>query len=113
MLLTVARDLRPQRRSPNRLGRCSGDGSYPSSVADSCRRTACLTIDAPLPVPKVSNYVQLTHDGQPKALVGTDGSRLYLGFARPTVYNHHRHHADVCLGGEPVRIPASSKPFSL
>ena len=41
----------------------------------------------PLPVPKVSNYVQLTHDGQPKALVGTDGSRLYLGFARPTVYN--------------------------
>jgi Tol biopolymer transport system component len=32
----------------------------------------------PLPVPKVSNYVQLTHDGAPKLLVGTDGSRLYL-----------------------------------
>jgi len=32
----------------------------------------------PLPVPKVSNYVQLTHDGQQKYLVGTDGSRLYL-----------------------------------
>ena len=32
----------------------------------------------PLPVPKVSNYVQLTHDGEPKQLVGTDGSRLYL-----------------------------------
>jgi hypothetical protein len=30
-------------------------------------------------VPKVSNYVQLTHDGQPKWLVGTDDSRLYLG----------------------------------
>jgi eukaryotic-like serine/threonine-protein kinase len=28
--------------------------------------------------PKVSNYVQLTHDGQPKQLIGTDGSRLYL-----------------------------------
>jgi Tol biopolymer transport system component len=26
----------------------------------------------------VSNYVQLTHDGQPKQLLGTDGSRLYL-----------------------------------
>ncbi len=29
--------------------------------------------------PKASNYVQLTHDGQPKGLIGTNGSRLYLG----------------------------------
>lgn len=28
--------------------------------------------------PTVSNYVQLTHDGQPKGLRATDGSRLYL-----------------------------------
>jgi eukaryotic-like serine/threonine-protein kinase len=33
----------------------------------------------PAPVPRVANYVQLTHDGQPKSLIGTDGSRLYLG----------------------------------
>jgi Tol biopolymer transport system component len=33
----------------------------------------------PAPAPKISNYVQLTHDGLPKALVGSDGSRLYLG----------------------------------
>ncbi len=33
----------------------------------------------PAAVPKVSNYVQLSHDGQPKSLIGTDGSRLYLG----------------------------------
>ena len=32
----------------------------------------------PAGVPKVSNYVQLTHDGQPKFLVGTEGSRLFL-----------------------------------
>ncbi len=32
----------------------------------------------PAAVPKVSNYVQLTHDGQPKFLVGTEGSRLFL-----------------------------------
>ena len=32
----------------------------------------------PLPPPSVSGYVQLTHDGLPKNLVGTDGSRLYL-----------------------------------
>jgi hypothetical protein len=30
------------------------------------------------PAPTVSNYVQLTHDGQPKSLIGTDGARLYM-----------------------------------
>ena len=61
------------------------------------------------PVPKVSNYVQLTHDGLPKALIGTDGSRLYLGFGRPTVFNVSSGIMQVSAsGGEPVRIPASS-----
>ena len=32
----------------------------------------------PTPVPRVANYVQLTHDGLQKSLIGTDGSRLYL-----------------------------------
>ncbi len=32
----------------------------------------------PLPPPKVSGYVQITHDGLGKGLVGTDGARLYL-----------------------------------
>ena len=32
----------------------------------------------PLPPPKVSGYVPVTHDGGPKYLVGTDGARLYL-----------------------------------
>ena len=62
----------------------------------------------PLPVPKVSNYVQLTHDGQPKALVGTDGPRLYLGFARPTNYNTTGIFQMSSSGGTPVEIPATS-----
>jgi Tol biopolymer transport system component len=33
---------------------------------------------SPVTPPKVSNYIQLTHDGQPKQLLGTDGPRLYL-----------------------------------
>ena len=42
----------------------------------------------PLPSPSVSDYVQITHDGIPKSLRGTDGSRLYLeevgpGFTAP------------------------------
>jgi eukaryotic-like serine/threonine-protein kinase len=32
----------------------------------------------PLPVPKVSGYVPVTHDGNRKDLVGTDGIRLYF-----------------------------------
>ena len=32
----------------------------------------------PPAVPRLSNYVQLTKDGLPKGIVGTDGSRLYL-----------------------------------
>jgi eukaryotic-like serine/threonine-protein kinase len=31
----------------------------------------------PLPMPRVTSYKQLTHDGRSKELVGTDGSRLY------------------------------------
>ncbi len=42
----------------------------------------------PLPPPSLSDYVQITHDGIPKSLMGTDGSRLYLeevgpGFTTP------------------------------
>jgi serine/threonine protein kinase/Tol biopolymer transport system component len=35
----------------------------------------------PAALPKVSNYIQLTHDGQPKDLVGTEASRLFLYLA--------------------------------
>ena len=64
----------------------------------------------PLPVAKVSNYVQLSHDGQPKALVGTDGSRLYLGFARTITYSATIGIMEMSVsGGDPVRIPAISK----
>jgi eukaryotic-like serine/threonine-protein kinase len=37
----------------------------------------------PLPPPSVSGYLQLTDDGVPKGLVGTDGSRLYLDEHEP------------------------------
>jgi Tol biopolymer transport system component len=40
----------------------------------------------PLSAPKVSNYVQLTHDGLPKQLVGTDGSRLYFRVGDRTLW---------------------------
>jgi eukaryotic-like serine/threonine-protein kinase len=64
---------------------------------------------APLPVPKAANYVQLTHDGLPKALVGTDGSRLYLGFARTITYSATTGIMQMSVSvGEPVRVPTAS-----
>ncbi len=55
----------------------------------------------PPALPKVSNYVQLTHDGQPKQLVGTDGSRLYLYLSG----SKYQGLAEMSLtGGEPRKI---------
>ncbi len=56
----------------------------------------------PLPPPKVSGYVPVTHDGSQKDLVGTDGARLYfneyaaagLGIAQVSG-----------SGGEAARVP--------
>jgi len=65
----------------------------------------------PLPSPKVSGYVQITHDAYPKFLVGTDGSRLYLqeqapGFSFPLAQVS-------AAGGQVAPIAASSSTLSL
>ena len=53
------------------------------------------------PVPRVSNFVQLTHDGLQKSLIGTDGSRLFL-----TVVNSGVEDATAIpvTGGEAAKI---------
>jgi Tol biopolymer transport system component len=53
-------------------------------------------------VPRVANYVQLTHDGLSKALVGTDGSRLYLRLGSDVSVGIG---AIAPTGGELTRIP--------
>ena len=66
----------------------------------------------PAPAPKVSNYVQLTHDGQPKSLIGTDGSRLYLGVGVGSSGSLAFHGvAEMSVsGGEPRKIPIMPSP---
>ncbi len=51
----------------------------------------------PEAVPAVSNYVQLTHDGLQKSLIGTDGARLYLSIVTSAV---QRTTAVAVSGGE-------------
>ncbi len=57
----------------------------------------------PLPPPKVSGYVPVTHDGIPKILFGTDGARLYFN-----EYRAGRIAQVASSGGEvaPVDTPA-------
>ena len=59
----------------------------------------------PSPVPKVSGYVQLTHDGEQKQLVGTDGSRLYFNVGRSTSAGIAQVSS---TGGETARIATPS-----
>jgi serine/threonine protein kinase/Tol biopolymer transport system component len=61
----------------------------------------------PEPAPRVSHYVQLTHDGHTKQLVGSDGLRLY--------FNEDISESDApsiaavsVTGGESSKIPARS-----
>jgi Tol biopolymer transport system component len=64
----------------------------------------------PLPLPKVSGYVPVTHDGNFKILVGTDGARLYfneftsagLGVAQVS-----------SSGGEVARVPVPATTTAL
>jgi eukaryotic-like serine/threonine-protein kinase len=56
--------------------------------------------------PHVANYVQLTHEGQPKSLIGTDGTRLYLslGEEREGSFRSRGVAQMSIAGGEPVRL---------
>ena len=61
----------------------------------------------PQPVPKVSNYVQLTRDGKQKQLVGADGSRIYLLIS----VSEHQGLAELSTdGGEPKELPIMPAP---
>ena len=57
--------------------------------------------------PKVSNYVQLTHDGQQKTLIGTDGARLYLNLGEVRAGSFALHGlAELSVsGGELKKVP--------
>ncbi len=56
----------------------------------------------PAPMPKLSNFVQLTHDGEAKGIVGTEGSRLYLLL----IGRDYTGMAEMSAsGGDPKRLP--------
>jgi eukaryotic-like serine/threonine-protein kinase len=64
----------------------------------------------PSPVPKVSGYVQITHDGEPKQLVGTDGSRLYFNAGTSTSQGIGQVSS---TGGEAARVGTPSAAYML
>ena len=61
----------------------------------------------PLPLPRVSDYTQITHDGRTKILAGLDGSRLYFELASPNRI------AQVGInGGEIAYLPSPTPAIS-
>ena len=64
----------------------------------------------PAPSPQVANYVQLTHDGQAKSLIDTDGTRLYLGSGAGNSASLAMHGiAEISVvGGQPQKIDGMS-----
>ena len=66
----------------------------------------------PAAVPKVANYVQLTHDGQQKSLIATDGARIYLdlGEGRAGSFASHGIAEMSVSGGEPRKLSLAPSP---
>jgi Tol biopolymer transport system component len=76
------------------------------ALAVACAAVLAYFWIRPAPVPKVANYVQLTHDGQQKSLIGTDGARLYLnsGEGRAGSFASHGVGEMSISGGEPRKL---------
>ncbi|HEX4785530.1 MAG TPA: protein kinase [Candidatus Sulfotelmatobacter sp.] len=66
----------------------------------------------PPAMPRVSHYIQLTHDGKPKSLIGTDGSRLYLDLGSGNSGNSAAHSVAemAASGGDPRALPIMPSP---
>jgi eukaryotic-like serine/threonine-protein kinase len=93
----------PLQREKSSLVRTSILGAAAAAVLGALVLAYFLT--RPEAIPKVSDYVQLTHDGQRKQLVATDDSRLYLQLGTDLA---HAVGAIAVSGGEPTRIPTQS-----
>ena len=65
--------------------------------------TAIWYLRRPLPQLRVTEYTQITHDGRPKTIAGTDGSRLYFNWN-----NDPQPTAQVAIsGGEIAQMPVA------
>ena len=49
-----------------------------AAVLAMCLVSAIWYLRRPLPPPRISSYIQITHDGHEKILAGVDGSRIYF-----------------------------------
>ncbi len=91
------------KEQPRRVNRAYLAGA---AVAISVIAISAYWLLVPPPTPHIGNYIQLTHDGRPKSLIGTDGTRLYLslGEVREGSFRS-RGVAEMSVGGgEPVKL---------
>src|SRR5579863_5700422 len=71
-----------------------------ATVLAACLGSAIWYLHRPLPPPRISRFVQITHDGYRKYLVGVDMSRLYVeGFMLSSISQVR------IAGGEMAQVP--------
>ena len=87
-------------RWAERVGQSSARGSLPPSSSALRRSGTCFARLAP---PRITGYVQITHEGHLKFPAGTDGSRLYFNVNAQDQPVFHRF--ENMSGGEIARIP--------
>ena len=76
---------------------------WPSLAALGVAALAVWYLRRPLPPLQVTEYTQITHDGRPKDIAGTDGSRLYFN----SDYGP-QHNSQVAIsGGEIAPVPVA------
>ena len=93
-----------QQKAPS--GKKLGAWLLPASgVLLLCLAGAAWYMHRPLPPPRITEYVQITHDGHPKTLAGTDGSRLYFTQISATQRSPHSLADVAATGGEIAQIP--------
>jgi len=79
---------------------------FAAAVLVLCLAGAAWHLHRPLPPPRITAYVQITHDGRSKQLGGTDGSRVYFTLSSPLTIEQVG-----VNGGEiahvPINVPAT------
>ena len=78
-----------------------------------CLAGAIWYLRHPLPPLRVTGYTQITHDGQQKVLVGTDGNRLYFNQANRDLESPGSIAQVAIAGGEIATIPVALQKPSL
>ena len=95
--------IAPSTRAKSELGLRSWLLLALAAVSSVALALGYLHLSRPMPQLRVTEYTKITHDGRPKELAGTDGSRIYLN----RNYDPQRAAQVAISGGEIAPVPVA------